>query len=163
MTTNSKKMISIVLVLALCLSLAACGSKVKLTTTDVETALADRPGTLDIETSGDNVKSFTYTADNINAEGLIDREYSLEAIALLSSGNTSQITPNQLYVCNAFLDLMCIDGLFRDNEDEFNTLEYIEKLLDVICDGKTLEYDGWSISTDVNQNSESIKISVVQK
>ena len=163
MSINWKKTISFVLILVLCISFSACGGKVKLTTTDVETALADRPGTLDIETSGDNVKRFTYTADNINAEGLIDREYSLEAIALLSSGNTSEMSPNHLYVCNAFLDLMCIDGLFRDNEDEFDTLEYVEELLDVICDGKTLQYDGWSISTDVNQDSDSITISVVQK
>ena len=63
MTINSKKMISLVLVLVLCLSFAACGNKVKLTTIDVETALADRPGTLDIETSGENVKSFTYAIE----------------------------------------------------------------------------------------------------
>lgn len=158
-----KKYIALILVLVLCLSLCACGGSAKLTAGDVKEALADCDGTLNVETSGDNVTSFTYVVEGVNADDLVDKEYSRNAIATVLTGDSSKITLGHLKVSKAISPLMSIDVLLGGNEDDFNSDAFVDKILGIICDGKTAEYNGWTVSATVDQDSDSITILVISK
>ncbi len=158
-----KKFLSLIMVLTIMLSICACGSKAKLTTADVEEAFVDCHGTLNLETSGDNVTSFTYVVEGVNADDLMDKEYSHNAIAAILTGDASKITMGQVMVANAISPLMNIDVLLGGDKDDFNSDAFVGKILGIICDGKTAEYDGWAVSAEVDQDSDNITISVVSK
>ncbi len=158
-----KKAISLLLALVLCLSLCACGTA-KLTTAEVEQALADCDGKLDMQASGDNVTGFTYTVEGVNADELTDRNYSRNAINTVLGGDTSKITIGQLKVAKAVSPIMSIITLLDSGkEGDFNTEAFTESLLDIMCDGKVAQYNGWEVSAQIDQTSDSIIISVVSK
>lgn len=157
-----KKVISLLLALVLCLSLCACYSGKKLTTTDVEEALVNCDGTLNMETSGDKVTSFTYVVENVNADDLMDKEYTRKAIYAMLSGDTSKITIGQLQVCKAISPLVNIEALF-ESEDDFDAEAFVGKMLSIVCDAKTVEYDGWAVFTKVDQDNDRIVINVVSE
>ena len=156
------KTISLILTLVLCLSLTACGAAT-LTTTKVEQALADCDGKLDMQTSGDKVTGFTYTVEGVNAKDLVDKKYSRKAVDAVMAGDPDKITFGQWKAAKAIAPLMSIDVLLGGDKGNFNSNAFIEKLLGVICDGKTVEYDGWAVSAKADQDSDSITISVVSK
>ena len=155
-----KKLMSLILVLILCLSLCACGGSSKLTAADVEEALSECDGTLNLETSGDEVTGFTFTVEGVNADDLVDKKYSRDAINAILSGDTANTTYGQYKVCKGFLPLMSIEVLFGGNEKNFNSGAFIEKLLGIVCDGNSAQYDGWVVTAKVDQGSDSITISV---
>ena len=157
-----KKVMSMLMVLVMCLSLCACGGN-ELTAAKVEEALADCNGTLNMETSGDKVTSFTYVVEGVNAEDLVDKAYSRKAIANVLSGDTSKITLGQVKVSKAIAPLMKIEVLFNGDSDNFDANAFVEKILGIICDGNTAEYDGWVVTAEVDQASDSILIKAVSK
>lgn len=151
------------LVVALCLCLCACGGAKKLTAQEVETAMAECNGTLNLETSGDQVTGFTYVVEDINADDLMDKSYARDAVMAMASGDTANITFGQYKVTKAFLPLMSIEALLGDDGDDFSATALIEKLLGVICEGNTIRYDGWTVSATVDQAGDSITIRVASK
>ena len=54
---------------------------------------------------------------------------------------------------------MSVCGLFEEDEN-FNSNDFIEEILSIICDGATKTYDGWSISATVDTTADSITVSV---
>lgn len=156
-----KKTISLLLALVMCLSLGACGGT-KLTVAKVEAALADCDGTLKMETSGNKVTGFTYTVESINAEDLVDRGYTREAIVTVLTGDPSKITLGQVRVSRAITPLMGIETLFT-GDDDFDADAFVEKILDIACDGKTADYNGWSVSAEVDQENDCIVIAVASE
>ncbi len=158
-----KKTISLLVAFVMCLSLCACGGKAKLTTADVEEALVDCDGTLNLETSGDNVISFTYVVEEVNADDLVDKEYSRNAIAAILAEDNSKITMGQIMVSRAIQPLMNINALLNNDQDDFKADAFVEEILGIICDGKTVEYNGWAVSTEVDQDGDKLTISVISK
>lgn len=155
-----KKVLSLLLATVLCLSLCACGGAVKLTAKEVESALADCKGTLNLETSGNNVIGFTYVVEGVNADDLVKKEYTREAIRTILSGDTSKTTLGQVRVGKAISPLMSIDVLLGGDEKEFNSEAFIEKMLDIACDGDSVNYGDWTVYAVVSQKKDSITIVV---
>lgn len=156
-----KRVISLALVVVLCLSLCACGGAVKLTEEKVKNALADCEGALSMEKAGKKVVSFTYVVKDINADDLMDRQYTYKAISLLASGNTGKMTFGHFKVLNAVLPLLQIDVLLGGNKKIEYVDVMVDKVLGIICDGKTENYGGWTVSAVVDQDADSITIKVV--
>ena len=158
-----KKKLSLLLAVSMCLCLCACGSSTKLSVSDVNEAFADCDGTLETETSGDSVTSFTYVVEGVNADNLVDREYTLEAIESIMSGDTSKVTMGQYMVSKAVLPVMSIEVLLGGEEENFVTDAFLNRILSIVCDGGTVEYDGWSVSSSVDIANDSITIYAVSK
>ena len=154
-----KRTLAIFMVLVL-FFLCACGA-VKLTPAEVEDAFGGSNYTLEMETSGDKVKSFTIVVEEVNAENLVDRQYAYEAIYTLLA-DSSQLTGYQYDVCLAFVPLMEIQQLFGVGMDEenFDPEEYVEGLMDVICDEKAVTYSGWKVTPEIDQARNSITYTV---
>lgn len=157
-----KKFLSMVLTLVLCLSLCACGGPVKLTEEKITNALANCEGTLNLESSGRKVVAFTYVVEEVNAEELVDRSYTYKAVAAATAGKTSQMTYNQFEVVKAFTPLLAIDVLVTGGE-ETDLDATMDRLLGIICDGNTENYDGWKVSAVVDQENNSLIIKVVSE
>ena len=158
-----KKVFSVILALVMCLSLCACSGGLKLSAEDVEEALADCEGTLDLETSDNNVTSFTFVIEDVNADDLVNKEYLIEAITTILEGDTSKVTLGQVNACKAVIALFNINNLFTKEDDDSDALALVEKTTGIICDGNTVEYDGWSVSSKVDLNSDRITIMVDSK
>lgn len=158
-----KKILAMMMALMMCLSLCACGGTAKLTEAEVTNALADCDGVLNVETDGSNVVGFTYVVEEVNADDLIDKDYTREAVDALLSGKVSEMTFGQFKVSKAFSPLVCIEALLTGESDDFDANTMTDKLLGVICDGKTAEYDNWKLSAVVDQENDSMTISVVSK
>lgn len=159
----------LILVVSMCFAmLIGCGknkggddnssSEKKLTKAEIETALEDNDGTLTIEGSSDNVTAFKYVVTGISAANLMDKSYTRTAVNILLT-DSSKITFGQLKVCNGFSAVMSVCGLFEEDEN-FNSNDFIEEILSIICDGATKTYDGWSISATVDTTADSITVSV---
>lgn len=154
-----KKVISLTLTLLLCLTLCACGGGgIQLTTDEVEAAFGDVDGMLDMKTSGKYVRSFTYTVDELDTEKLSDAAYCKTAIYNILSGDTSKITGGQVKVSRAFTPVICAATLFEQDES-FDASAFIESVLSIVCDGKTVDYDGWKLSAQIDWSSGSITVS----
>lgn len=155
-----KKVISLTLILLLCLTLCACGGGgVQLTTDEVEAAFDDVDGTLDMKTSGKYVRSFTYTVDELDTKNLSDAAYCKTAIYNILSGDISKITGGQVKVSRAFTPVICAAALFEQDES-FDASTFIESVLSIVCDGKTVDYDElelWQQVTFERTQSDSIK------
>ena len=108
-----KKMIAICLCFILLLSLCACGSRgKKLTAEEIETELEGIDGTIDIvKGSEKNVKAFTYTMEDISADGLKDRDNFSKAILQISTEITgatiAQIQAGKVFVAMATIYFAC--------------------------------------------------------
>lgn len=166
-----KKAISLILALLLCLSLCACGNKVSngrtFTVEELKAAFAENSTLEDIqpnfETSGDNVTSFSYVVEDVNAEDLVNKQYVRNALSILNT-DSGKLTGNHLNVLNAFISVVAIELLFTtetDSEESYD--EFEEKVLEVICDGKTIEIDGWNVSAKIDKGSDTMTVTAVSK
>ena len=114
-------------------------------------------GTLTIKNgTSDNVLAFNYVVTGINAEKLLDKSFTKNATQTLLS-NPGGLTYGQLKVCNAFNATMSVVGIFYGDEN-FNSNDFIDEILNIICDGSAKTYENWTISTSVDQASDSITI-----
>ena len=167
-----KKIISIVLVVfMLTLSLAACGGKdnsaekgsgIKLTEAEIRSELAENSGTLTIEGESDNVTSFTFVVNNVNASNLVNKEFTREAVNVLLT-NSSKIPYGQLKACNGFNAVMAVCGLFEEDEGDFDANAFTETVLSIICNNQKQTYENWTVSATVNTADDSITVSAVSK
>ena len=154
-----KKLLAFNLAIVLCLSLCACGGPKQYTPAQVEEALSQCTGTLEMETSGDYVTSFTYVVEDVNAEDLLDREYAKEAITAVLAGDIGNITFGQVKVCTAIMPLMSLDVLFEGTSDaEFEEEAFVDKMLDIACDGKSMTSNGWTVTAEVDVENDTITI-----
>ena len=156
-----KKILAMVLALVLCLSLCACGGTRKLTEEEITSELADCKGTLNLETRGKKVVSFTYVVEDVNANHLIDRQYTYKAMALFIAGDTAKMTLGQFKVIRPVTPLLHIDRLLAGNHKIESLDMMVNDILDIICDGSTVNYGGWKVSAVVDLDADSITIKVV--
>ena len=153
-----KKVISLLLVFALCLSLCACGGGKKITAKAVEEAVADCDGTLNMDASGDKVTGFTYVVEDVNADDLMDKDYCRTAMSNVLSGDTSKITFGQIKVSKAISAVMCVEGLFASEKENSDVSGFVDTILGMICNGNTADHGDWTVSVDVDQANDSITI-----
>ena len=161
-----KKIIAVLLAALMCLALTACGGEKSktLTVTEVQTALKDSDGTLGMNASGDIVNSFTYVVADANKSSIMNRNQYRSIITAILAGNSSQLTYGEYMSAKAFMPLLNINSIFYESEEgEFNANEYLETLLDVICDGKALEYGNWTISASIDAAADTVTFSVSSK
>lgn len=172
MKNKIRNFITLILVVSMCaVMFVGCGknkggdddssSEKKLTQAEIETAFEDSDGTLSIEGSSDNVTAFKYVVTGISAENLLNKNYTRTAINTLLT-DSSNVTMGQLMVCNGFSAVMSACALFEEDEEEeeFNYNDFVEDVLEIICDGATKTYDGWKISSTVDATANSITVSV---
>ena len=164
MKNKLKFIFVIALSILTCLTIfVSCGdSRVKITESEIQAKLADSDGTLTIEGTPENVTAFTYYLANINASNLVNKNYAHKAIYSLVN-NPSKITYGELQACNAFYATMNVTSVFTNNDGEFDSDEYIEEILSIICDGNTKVYSGWKVSATVDVTTNSITISATCK
>ena len=159
-----KKAVSLILALGMLLSLCACGATAKkLTTKQVEDALADCSGELSMDSNGNSVNGFTYVIDDANVDDLVDRSYTQKALERMLSGDTANLMYGQYKVCKSVLATMCIVSLFRDDEENFNVEDYLDEIFSIICDGKSAEYNGWTVSPELDSDNDVVTITVTSK
>lgn len=72
------------------------------------------------------------------------------------------MTYNQFEVVKAFTPLLAIDVLVTGGE-ETDLDATMDRLLGIICDGNTENYDGWKVSAVVDQENNSLIIKVVSE
>ncbi|MBR2465332.1 MAG: hypothetical protein IKB38_00155 [Clostridia bacterium] len=162
-----KKLISVLLIISsLTLCFVSCGNDTEqqqeetLTESTIKTELSNDDGSLDgtltIDSgSPENVKAFSYVISDINASKLINKSYTRTAATTILN-NPGKITYEQLKVCKAFNATMKIIGIFYNNVVVAG--DYIEDILNIICDENTKTYEGWTISASVDQTADSITI-----
>ena len=156
-----KKILSLVLAFTMVLCLGSCAGNENLTAKEVSNAFDGCSGTLSLETSGNSVTSFTYVVEDIYASDLVDKDFSINAMNTVASGDTGSITRNQLKVCEAILAMISVEALLGDEDSSFSSDDLLEKVLGVICDGNTAKYEGWSVSAEVDQAYDLITITAV--
>ena len=169
-----KKIISILIIICtLTLCLAACGNtdenktnenENKITEEFIKSKLSDSNGELDgtltiTNGTSDNVLAFNYVLTGINAEKLTDKNFTKNAIEILLS-NPGNITYGQLKVCNAFNATMSVIGIFYE-DNNFDSNDFTDEILSIICDKSSKTYENWTISTSIDQSSDSITIKAI--
>lgn len=162
-----KKIISILLLICtLTLCLASCGKtdENKITEEFIISKLSDSEGELDgtltiTNGTSDKVLAFNYVVTGINAEELMDKNFTKNAFQKLLS-NPGSITLRELMVCNAFNATMQVVSIFYEDEN-FDSNRYIDEILSIICDRNTKAYENWTISAFVDQTSDSITIKAI--
>lgn len=156
-----KKGIVLSLVLALCLSLCACGSsKCKLTADEVREALAKCDGEAEIEESQGAVKRLTYRVDNINPEDLADKSFVTEAMMAVASGDANVITGRHIKAANVISPVIALEMLLNEQIDKISASDLVEEVTAIIVDGKTVQYQGWTLSVQIDQSNGSASISM---
>ena len=135
----------------------------KLTKAEITAALEEvgADGTLTIEGSEDNVTGFTYVVTNVNASS-ITSDYLTKAINKLST-NPGSITYGELKSCYTFLSIAGICSLFEDDDSNFDSSQFINEIVSVICNGKSKTYDNWTITAQLDKTNDKITISVTSK
>ena len=159
-----KKIISILLLICtLTLCLASCGQtdENKITEEFIISKLSDSEGELDgtltiTNGTSDNVLAFNYVVTGINAEKLMDKNFTKNAVQKLLS-DPSRITYGEHKVCNAFHATMMVVSIFYEDEN-FDSNRYTDEILSIICERSAKTYENWTISTSVDQASDSITI-----
>ena len=159
MKNKIRVLAAILLTLLMCtFMLTACSNKV--TEEEIKTALANSDGTLTIDKgSSDNVKAFSYVLSDVNASNLKDKNYTRKAVNTVMT-NVYNSTLGQYRASTAFSATLYIVGIFHESE-EFNADSFIEEILEIICDGKSRTYKGWSISANINEATDTITIKAV--
>ncbi|MBQ9085300.1 MAG: hypothetical protein IJY24_06565 [Clostridia bacterium] len=158
-----KKIISILLLICtLTLCLASCGKtdENKITEEFIISKLSDSEGELDgtltiTNGTSDNVLAFNYVVTGINAEKLMDKNFTKNAVQKVFS-NPGSITYGELKVCNAFNATMTVVSIFYEDEN-FDT----DEILSIICDRSAKTYENWTISASVDQTFDSITIKAI--
>ena len=164
---------AISLVLVVCVSvLASCGkkddgsaekNKIIVTEAQINEKLSDSDGELTIEGSYDNVTSFTYVVSGVDASNLSNKTFIKNAVTVLLT-DSSQLTFGQYKVCKAFSAVMYTCDLFdKDDDADFDSDEYIDEILAILCDGTDKTYENWTVSAKVNVSEDSITVSAVSK
>ena len=167
-----KKTISILLIICtLTLCLVSCSktdeNKIdenKITEELIISELSDSEGELDgtltiTNGTSDNVLAFNYVVTGINAEKLMDKNFTKNAAQKLLA-NPGSITYGELKVCNAFNATMTVVSIFHEDEN-FDSNRYIDEILSIICDRSAKTYENWTISASVDQTSDSITIKAI--
>ena len=162
-----KRILSFVLVLALFLSLSACGEKNTLSVDIVEKEFDGLDdiynGTLFIDASDGIVKEFTYVLKDINGENLLDRTFVNDAVTALVSGDAN-ITSSQMNTAKILPLFMSIELLLVPGEEDLPLDNVIEKMLDSVCDGKKVKYEGgWTVISEVDQEDNTLTITAYFK
>ena len=163
------KITTIALSLIMCLLVfAACGNsgngddgELKITEEFIRTELMNSAGELDgtltiTSGSSEDVLAFNYVVTEINAEKLVDKNFTKNAVQILLS-NPENLTYGDFKVCNAFSATMGVVGVFYGNEN-FDSNDFTDDILSIICDGSSKTYENWTVSAVVDQSSDSITI-----
>lgn len=165
MKTTIKSLLIFCFTLVICISIfTACGDEgVKITESEIRSALSSNEGTLSTEGEADNVTSFTYVITSVNAKDLSSKSFMRSAVKNLMN-NPSKMTYGQYKSTKAFSAMVNIDGLFMAGESEdFNSDVYIDEILSVICDGTARTHNNWTISASIDTANDSITITVTSK
>lgn len=163
-----KKLITVLLLIcALTICFSACenesdSAQITLTEQQIRSALSKSEGTLDIVGAPEDVTSFTLVVENINASNLRNKDFTLKAVNVLMN-NASQLTYGQLKVCNAFSAVMSVHNLLVPDDGNFDSNDYVEEILSIICDGKSKSYENWTISAAIDTAADSITITAKSK
>ncbi|MBR3954380.1 MAG: hypothetical protein IKJ63_02780 [Clostridia bacterium] len=148
-----KKAIMFILTVALCLSFVACGNKgeeVKITEAEVIAAFAECEGTLTTEGDADNVTAFKYVIEDINIDNLLDRDYAKEAMEIAEEGDHMKLKIGQIPILEVMQAMAEADALLFG--DVVITEDYTEHLLTLVCDGKSFEANGWTVSVSATKD-----------
>ena len=87
-----------------------------------------------------------------------------DAVDAVLSGDASRITYNHIKVSRAVLAMMNTLVLLGEGDDEdFDSSAFIESILEILCDNKTPEYSGWTVSTKIDQSADTLTITVSSK
>jgi hypothetical protein len=162
-----KKTISILLIICtLTLCLASCGKtdKNKITEEFIISKFSDSEGELDgtltiTNGTSDNVLAFNYVVTEINAEKLMDKNFTKNAVQKLLS-NPGSITYGELKVVNAFDATARVVSIFYEDEN-FDSNIYTDEILSIICERSAKTYENWTISASVDKTSDSITIKAI--
>ena len=164
-----KKTISILLMICtLTLCFASCDNndknENKITEQFIISELSDSEseldGTLTITNgTSDDVLAFNYVVTGINAGKLMNKNFTKNAVQKLLS-NPSSITYGEHKVTKAFNATMKVVSVFYEDET-FDSNNYIDEILSIICDNSAKTYENWTISASVDQTSDSITIKAI--
>jgi len=58
---------------------------------------------------------------------------------------------------------MAIDQLWQNSDDDFDANAYLDEFLPVICEGKELHRDNWTITADIDYANDSVTIHAASK
>lgn len=170
MKKSLRVVLSILLFIICALCIVACTNKnvasaKKITEADLKSKLADYKGTLTItEGNTEDVNAFEYVLNNVHARGLIDKEYTRTTVLfMLRNGVNDSLTIGQLQMFEAVAATNSIVGLFYETTEDFNSSEFTEELLTIICDGNSRQYNGWTISASIDQEADSLKVNATSK
>lgn len=171
MKKSLRFVLSILLFIICVLCIAACTNKKvasakKITEAEIAGKLADYEGALTItEGNAEDINAFEYVLSNVQARYLIDKEYTRTTVysMLNSGGNFDDITIAQVGMFETFGAVQAIVGLFYEATENFNSIEYIEEVLTIICDGNSRQYNGWTISVSIDQEANSLKVNATSK
>ena len=155
-----KKIIAFILSVVMLFSLCACGdSGKKLTKAEIVSALQDCDGTVETNGKEDNVKSFTFTMNDVNAENLSERDFLYGAIIQVSV-DASGANSRQLKSALTIGPVISIYFLIADEGDQTTIKDLIEMTVDIISNGKTIERNGWKLSATIDQQNDSVIFNV---
>lgn len=153
-----KRGVFLVLALVMCFVLTACGNA-NLTVSQVEEAFADVNGTLDMESSGNQVTGFTFTVECRGAGELAERNYCLEAMNEALTKDTNDVKIKHLYAVRAIAAVMSAENLITGEEADFEVENYVNRTLDILCDGDVVQLKNWMIWTEIDAENNTVTIS----
>ena len=155
-----KKVVALILCTIMLFSLCACGdSGKKLTKAEIESALDRCDGTLETSGKEDNVKSFTFTMNDVSAENLSDSDFLYGAIIQVSV-DAGGANIRQLRSALTIGPVGSIYFLIADEGDQTSIKELVKMTVDVISNGKTIERNGWKLSATIDQKNDSVIFNV---
>ena len=161
-----KKVISILLAVALIISLSACEKRIKISEEKVKEVFATFDGTLNIDGKSDDIAGFTYVLDGVYAEGLAREDYVTSVYLLtldaMKSGNNGNFTLKDAYAASAIGALLSIDILFEKssetNENSVNLGDFLDRLIDILCNGGSWTYSNWTVSAKIDVEKDRMII-----
>lgn len=168
---KSLRVVLLILSFIICaLCIVACTNKnvsstKKITEAEIKSKLVDYKGTLTItEGNTEDVNAFEYVLSNVHARGLIDKEYTRTTVRFIFlNGVNDSLTVGQLQMFEAVAATNSIVSLFYEATEDFNSSEFTEELLTIICDGNSRQYNGWTISASIDQETDSLKVNATSK
>lgn len=157
-----KKSALFLLLLVLVVLLSACSTSSNQTKTitlaELKSALESYDVDIKTVDDGKNITQFTITASNVNADDLVDRNFVKKAHTLFMT-KPGDMTYGQFKVMTGFGVVMSVMDLIDTTpEGEFNTEAFVNEILDVICDGKAHSEAGWTITTKVDEDNDTLTL-----
>lgn len=160
--------ISIVICSAFFVSCAgenADDNALKLTREDIENGFAELgelAGELTIDGDDSDIDGFKYVESEINAEKLVDKDFTREAIEVIRI-DSMQATYSQIEVGRAFIAVMIIYNILNERDfDDVLPDEFVDEAISILCDGREAEYNGWTISTTIDSSYDTITFNVTK-